>query len=196
MHFSISRALNPRAFHARLAPYRRQFDAKRVPPRRGRRSIRLLTKWLFSGYKLKKSRRIGYSPIMAPWVVSVHDFSHVYLSLRGRQVKSSRIKSLKLVAICFLTCRGNSFSHFLVPSSCVEEVTNVLHFSGAIEMDSFFSTWSFIQVWRSVNFYPTLRQRGGKLLGEGWWRIKNEETSSFNTELKAFTNDMPALDYE
>ena len=113
------------------------------------------------GYKLKKSRCVGYSPIKAPWVVSVHDFSHVYWSLRGRQVKSSRIKSLKLVAICFLTCRGNSFSHFFVPSSCVEEVTNVLHFSEAIEMDSFFCYLVFHSSLMLCKFLPNLPTKRG-----------------------------------
>ena len=64
----------------------------------------------------------------------------------------------------------------------------------------YFLIWSFIHIWHSVNSYPTCRQRGGKILLEGWWRIKNEETSPYNigafTELKAFTNDMPSLDYE
>ena len=81
--------------------------------------------------------------------------------------------------------------NFLVPSSCMDEVTNVSHFLATIEVDFFLSIWSFIHIWRSANSYPTFRQRGGKLLGEGWWRIKNEETSPYIigafTEPKAFT---------
>ena len=39
----------------------------------------------------------------------------------------------------------------------------------------YFLIWSFIHIWHSVNSYSTCRQRRGKLLREGWWRIKNEE---------------------
>ena len=39
----------------------------------------------------------------------------------------------------------------------------------------YFLICSFIHILHSVNSYPTCRQRGGKLLREGWWRIKNEE---------------------
>ena len=69
--------------------------------------------------------------------MSVHDFSHV-LSLRRRQAKWSRINNRKLIATCLLTCRVNSVSHFLVPSSCVDEVTNVSHFLATIEMEFLF----------------------------------------------------------
>ena len=69
--------------------------------------------------------------------------------------------------------------NFLVPSSCMDEVTNVSHFLATIEMD-FFSVWSFIHIWLSANSYPTLPQRGGKLLGRGV--MKNKEWSIYGTK--------------
>ena len=70
-------------------------------------------------------------------------------------------------------------------------------FLATIEMDSLSLLLLFNLVFHShltlCKFLPNLPTKRG-------WRIKNEETSPYNisafTELKAFTNDMPSLDYE
>ena len=143
MHHSISRAHNPRAFLAKLTPWRRQFDAKRVRPSRRKRRIRLLTKWLFSQWLQTKNLAASCIHRSCHLESCLFMISITFTKVWGpdKSCKSSRINSGKLVATCFLTCRGNSFSHFLASSSCVDEVTNVSHFLETvelIEMDSFF----------------------------------------------------------